>query len=82
MVELQEQMREHGMYPKCFDVKTAQLMLFGMLLMDLYGGVVDGKPLFHDGKWGMATLEVCLAIIDSAKQRKEIQMSRQVPIED
>ena len=28
-------MREHGMYPKCFDVKTCQLMLFGMLLMDL-----------------------------------------------
>ena len=27
-------MREHAMYPKCFDVKTAQLMLFGMLLMD------------------------------------------------
>lgn len=35
MVELQEKMREHGMYPKSFDVKTAQLMLFGMLLMDL-----------------------------------------------
>ena len=34
MVELQEKMREHGMYPKSFDVKTAQLMLFGMLLMD------------------------------------------------
>jgi len=35
MLDLQEQIREHGMYPKCFDVKTAQLMLFGMLLMDL-----------------------------------------------
>ncbi|MCX7140342.1 MAG: carboxymuconolactone decarboxylase family protein [Proteobacteria bacterium] len=35
MLELQESMREHGMYPKCFDVKTAQLMLFGMLLMDM-----------------------------------------------
>jgi 4-carboxymuconolactone decarboxylase len=34
MLELQERMREHGMYPKSFDVKTAQLMLFGMLLMD------------------------------------------------
>ncbi len=34
LLELQEQMREHAMYPKCFDVKTAQLMLFGMLLMD------------------------------------------------
>jgi alkylhydroperoxidase/carboxymuconolactone decarboxylase family protein YurZ len=34
MLDLQEQIREHGMYPKSFDVKTAQLMLFGMLLMD------------------------------------------------
>lgn len=34
LLSLQEQMREHAMYPKCFDVKTAQLMLFGMLLMD------------------------------------------------
>jgi hypothetical protein len=35
MLALQEKIREHGMYPSCFDVKTAQLMLFGMLLMDL-----------------------------------------------
>jgi alkylhydroperoxidase/carboxymuconolactone decarboxylase family protein YurZ len=35
MLDLQEKIRAHGMYPKCFDVKTSQLMLFGMLLMDL-----------------------------------------------
>lgn len=34
LLEMQEQMRAHAMYPKCFDVKTSQLMLFGMLLMD------------------------------------------------
>lgn len=34
IVEMQERMREYAMYPKSFDVKTAQLMLFGMLLMD------------------------------------------------
>jgi alkylhydroperoxidase/carboxymuconolactone decarboxylase family protein YurZ len=34
MLDLQEQIRSHGMYPKSFDAKTAQLMLFGMLLMD------------------------------------------------
>ncbi|HEY9280742.1 MAG TPA: carboxymuconolactone decarboxylase family protein [Eoetvoesiella sp.] len=33
LLDLQERMREHAMYPKCFDVKTSQLMLFGMLLM-------------------------------------------------
>jgi 4-carboxymuconolactone decarboxylase len=35
LLDLQEQMRAHAMYPTCFDVKTVQLMLFGMLLMDL-----------------------------------------------
>lgn len=35
LLDLQERMRERAMYPACFDVKTAQLMLFGMLLMDL-----------------------------------------------
>jgi 4-carboxymuconolactone decarboxylase len=34
-LRLQEEMRRHFMYPRCFDVKTAQLMLFGMLLMNL-----------------------------------------------
>ncbi len=40
LLELQEQMRAHAMYPKCFDVRTAQLMLFGMLLMDLNDAAV------------------------------------------
>ncbi len=35
LLALQEEMRRHAMYPNCFDVKTAQLMLFGMLLMTL-----------------------------------------------
>jgi 4-carboxymuconolactone decarboxylase len=41
IVDLQEKLRAHAMYPRCFDVKTAQLMLFGMLLMDLN----DAAPL-------------------------------------
>ena len=35
LLDLQERMRARAMYPKCFDVKTAELMLFGMLLMDM-----------------------------------------------
>ncbi len=34
-LRLQEELRRHFMYPRCFDTKTAQLMLFGMLLMNL-----------------------------------------------
>jgi len=35
VLDMQEAMRDYAMNPACFDTKTAQLMLFGMLLMDL-----------------------------------------------
>jgi 4-carboxymuconolactone decarboxylase len=35
LLAMQEDIRRHAMYPKCFDVKTSQLMLFGMLLVQL-----------------------------------------------
>jgi 4-carboxymuconolactone decarboxylase len=34
-LSLQEEIRKQGMYPDVFDVKTVQLMLFGMLLLSL-----------------------------------------------
>jgi 4-carboxymuconolactone decarboxylase len=34
-LSLQEDIRKRGMYPDVFDVKTVQLMLFGMLLLSL-----------------------------------------------
>jgi alkylhydroperoxidase/carboxymuconolactone decarboxylase family protein YurZ len=35
LLAMQEAIRKRAMYPACFDTKTAQLMLFGMLLMTL-----------------------------------------------
>lgn len=49
-------------------------------LMDLYNAVVHGKPIFHDGRWAKASLEVCLAIIESGKTHREISMRHQVPM--
>jgi phthalate 4,5-cis-dihydrodiol dehydrogenase len=46
---------------------------------ELYNAVVLKRPVFHDGRWGSATLEACLAMLESAKQRKEIMLSHQVP---
>ena len=45
---------------------------------ELYDAVVKGRPVFHGGRWGAATLEVCLAMLESAAQRKEIFLSHQV----
>jgi len=35
LLSMQEAIRAHAMYPECFDTKTAQLMLFGILLAQL-----------------------------------------------
>src|SRR5579884_280501 len=50
------------------------------VLEELYNGVALGKPIFLDGRWGMATLEVSLAIIQSARERREIMLTHQVPV--
>jgi phthalate 4,5-cis-dihydrodiol dehydrogenase len=49
---------------------------------ELYDAVFNNRPLFHDGRWGEATLEVCLGIIDSARQGKELSLSHQVAVRD
>jgi phthalate 4,5-cis-dihydrodiol dehydrogenase len=49
---------------------------------ELYDAVIHGRPISHDGRWGEATLEVCLAILESSRQRKEILLSHQVPSPD
>jgi phthalate 4,5-cis-dihydrodiol dehydrogenase len=49
---------------------------------ELYDAVFNNRRLFHDGRWGEATLEVCLGIIDSARQGKELSLSHQVAVRD
>jgi phthalate 4,5-cis-dihydrodiol dehydrogenase len=41
---------------------------------ELYAAVVEGRAPLHDGEWAMATLQVCLAILDSARTGKEIRL--------
>ncbi len=47
---------------------------------ELYRAVAEDRPVFHDGRWGEATLEVCLAIYESARERREVRLSHQAPV--
>jgi phthalate 4,5-cis-dihydrodiol dehydrogenase len=51
-------------------------------LNELYEAVTEDRPVYHDGRWGMATLEVCLAILQSARERREILLTHQSPTSD
>ena len=48
-------------------------------LRRLYEAAVQGQPEFSDGRWGKATLEVILAILQSSKEQREITLAHQVP---
>jgi phthalate 4,5-cis-dihydrodiol dehydrogenase len=45
---------------------------------ELYGAIVDGRAPLHDGRWARATLEVCLAMLQSARERRDIALAYQV----
>ena len=47
---------------------------------ELYDAVVRGIAPLHDGAWAMATMEVCLAILESARDGREVRLGHQVEV--
>ena len=47
---------------------------------ELYDAIVHGRAPLHSGKWAMASLEVCLAILQSAREQREITLAHQVAV--
>ena len=45
---------------------------------ELYAAVVSGRTPVHGGRWAMATLEVCLAMLQSAREQRDIVLDHQV----
>jgi len=54
----------------------------GEVIDELYAAAIHSRPPLHDGAWAMATLEVCLAILRSAHEGKEIALRHQVGLRD
>ncbi len=48
---------------------------------ELYDAVVHRRPPLHSGAWAMATLEVCLAILQSAREGRDVMLERQVSLD-
>lgn len=43
---------------------------------ELYNAVFSNIPPLHSGEWGMETLKICLAILQSASENREVKISR------
>ena len=47
---------------------------------ELYDAVVHGRKPLHDGAWALATLEVCTALLTSAREQRDIALMRQTAL--
>src|SRR5258708_39701845 len=65
LLSMQEAIRAYAMYPECFDTKTAQLMLFAMLLVQLSDAAhLHARAAYRAGaSWGDLRLVVGLAFL-------------------
>ena len=50
------------------------------IVNQMYEAVVSGRRPSADGLWGKATLEVLLAVLASARERREVFLAHQVPM--
>ena len=53
-----------------------------LMIAELYEAVLHGKAPLHSGRWARATLEVSLAVLESARTRREVVLAHQVPTLD
>lgn len=47
---------------------------------ELYDAVVLGKPPMHSGEWALATMEVCLTMLQSAQQQRDVTLKHQIRV--
>jgi phthalate 4,5-cis-dihydrodiol dehydrogenase len=48
-------------------------------LQELVSSIQEERPPFPDARWGRASLEACLAILQSSRERREVMLAYQVP---
>ena len=51
------------------------------VLDDMIAAIRTGKPPLQNGRWGKANVEVTLAILQSARERREVMLEHQVAVD-
>lgn len=72
----------YGDLQKSFDALPPPGVPRSEVMDELVAAVRDGTAPLHSGAWSMATMEVCLAILQSAQENREITLVHQVGLDD
>jgi phthalate 4,5-cis-dihydrodiol dehydrogenase len=69
----------YGDTEKRLDALARPTVARAEVIDELYDAVIRKRPPLHNGEWSLATMEVCLAILKSADEGKEIPLEHQIP---
>jgi phthalate 4,5-cis-dihydrodiol dehydrogenase len=47
----------------------------GEVIDELYDAVINGKAALHDGAWGMATVEILMAMLQSSRESRDVDIA-------
>ena len=68
----------YGDTERRFEPLTAPAIPRAEVIDELHAAMFGNRPPPHDGRWGLATLEVCLAMLESSRTGREVRLSHQV----
>ena len=68
----------YGDHERRFEALPPPRLPRAEVLDELCDVVLDGRPPPHSGAWGLATMEVCLAMQQSARENRDIELIEQV----
>ncbi len=72
--------RIYGDLAETFDALPPPGVPRSEVMDELVGAVCDNVAPLHSGEWSMATMEVCLALLESSRKNCEIMLQHQVGI--
>jgi phthalate 4,5-cis-dihydrodiol dehydrogenase len=61
----------------CEEIVTPPPLGRAAELLEMKAALAEGRSVFPDGRWGKATLEACLAILQSSASRRDVQLLHQ-----
>lgn len=47
---------------------------------EMYEAVVNDKPVYHSGRWGMGTAEAIFAMVESSETGRVVELTHQIPV--
>ena len=50
------------------------------VLDEFHDAITGTRPALHGGPWALASLELCLATMESARLGREVVLAHQVPV--